>query len=133
MGASAAGSVPKVYGASRRAWNRFRMIYGFGREPGSQAPSACDPGKAQAGDLRRDLYCAFFAQLPVRAGPGLQQHTQSGGGAADIPVFVTCLLPPPCSALSPTAPRSQTGGCCCSQCVLLQRKACTNWPQTPVL
>jgi len=37
------------------------MIYMFGKQPGSQAPSGFDLDRAPSGDLYHDLYHAFFA------------------------------------------------------------------------
>lgn len=46
--ARSSGNIPKVHEAFQRVWNHFRMIYMFGKGPGSQAPSAFDPDTASA-------------------------------------------------------------------------------------
>lgn len=46
--ARSSGNIPKVHEAFQRVWNHFRMIYMFGKRPGSQAPSAFDLDTAPA-------------------------------------------------------------------------------------
>lgn len=46
--ARSSGNIPKVHEAFQRVWNHFRMIYMFGKGPGSQVPSAFDPDTAPA-------------------------------------------------------------------------------------
>lgn len=80
INARSSGNVPKVHEAFQRVWNHFRMIYMFGKGPGSPAPSAFDPDTAPA--LIYSLiykYVGFFCiisnQNKIRARKTMQRLT----------------------------------------------------------